>query len=167
MQVSSAAKAPIDGKGRRIAIVVARFNPEITERLAEGARRTLLAAGVAPDAITVLSVPGAFELPLACRWAIESGRFDAMVALGAVIRGETDHYDYVCGEASRGIADTQLATGVPIGFGLLTCDTPEQALARAGGSAGDGSAGNKGEDAAHAALAMLALRDALDGSTRR
>ena len=162
MQVPSADRTPVDGKGRRIAIVVARFHNEITERLAAGARRALIAAGVAQDTVTVLSVPGAFELPLACRWAIETGRFDAIVALGVVIRGETDHYDYVCGEASRGIADTQLATGVPIGFGLLTCDTLEQALARAGGSTGD-----KGEDAARAALAMLALRDALDGSARR
>ena len=159
MRVSPSTLPDQDGRNRRIAIVVARFNHEITEPLALGARRALLAAGVAEDAIAVYHVPGAFELPLACRWAIECGRFDAVVALGAVIRGETNHYDYVCGEASRGIADGQLATGVPIGFGLLTCDTVEQAVARAGGSAG-----NKGEDAALAALAMLALRRQIDGA---
>ncbi len=161
MHWSPAAEVPVDGTGRRVAIVVARFNHEVTAKLADGARSALLAAGVAADRIALHWVPGAFELPLACRWAIESGRFDAVVALGCVIRGETDHYDYVCGEASRGITDAQLATGVPIGFGLLTCDTPEQAFARAGGAVG-----NKGEDAARAALEMLAVRDALDGNGR-
>ncbi|MFO1051515.1 MAG: 6,7-dimethyl-8-ribityllumazine synthase [Planctomycetota bacterium] len=156
MRLSQDQSAPVDGKGLRVAIVTARFNHEATDKLCEGARRTLLASGVAPDAIESFAIPGAFELPLACSMVIGTGRFDAVVALGAVIRGDTDHYVYVCGEASRGVARVQLKTGVPIGFGLLTCDTAEQAFARAGGSAG-----NKGEDAALAALQMCALRRSL------
>jgi 6,7-dimethyl-8-ribityllumazine synthase len=149
---------PVDGRGRRIAICVARFNDLVTERLRTGARDALTAAGVAADAIVDLWVPGAFELPLAARWAAESGRFDAVVALGAVIRGGTDHYEHVCTQTSRGLVEVQLRTGVPIGFGLLTCADLDQALARAGGSDG-----NKGADAAQAALQMLAIRDALRG----
>ena len=147
---------PADGRGLRIAIAVARFNAEVTERLLAGATAALLAAGVASDAITVARVPGAFELPLACRWLAYSGRFDAIVALGAVVRGDTDHYEHVCRTATDGILRAGLDTGVPIGLGVLTCSEQEQALQRAGGPAGD-----KGAEAATAALAMARLGGAL------
>lgn len=134
----------------RVAICVARFYPELADRLVEGAQRVLSAAGVASE---VFDVPGAFELPLAALWCAESGRFDGVVCLGVVIRGETDHYDFVCQEAARGIGAAQRATGVPCGFGVITCETREQALARSG-------AGKRhvGEDAARAVLAMVELR---------
>lgn len=148
----------VDGRGRRVAIVTARFNDQVTSRMHAGARDALLRSGVAADAIREVQIPGAFELPLTCRWLAQSGRVDAIVALGCVIRGDTDHYEHVCTQASRGILDTMLATGVPIGFGLLTCETLEQALDRAGGKAG-----NKGADAALAALEMAALRADLSG----
>ncbi len=146
----------VDGRGRRIAIVAARFNELVTDRLLAGTRDTLVRHGVAPDAIREIRVPGAFELPLACRWLAESGDVDAIVALGCVIRGATDHYEHVCNQAASGILGATVDTGVPIGFGLLTCDTLEQALERAGGKAG-----NKGTDAAMAALEMIGLRTAL------
>ena len=122
----------------------------------EAAGSELLAQGVREDAILEVRVPGAFELPLACRWLAGSGRFDAVVALGCVIRGGTDHYEHVCTQASRGILDAMMDSGVPIGFGLLTCDTLEQALDRAGGKVR-----NKGADAALAALEMARLRGSL------
>ncbi|MBK8977830.1 MAG: 6,7-dimethyl-8-ribityllumazine synthase [Planctomycetes bacterium] len=156
MSTESVVRGAIVGAGRRVAVVVARFNELVTDRLAAGARDALVRAGVAADAITVVHVPGAFELPLACRWALES--HDAAVALGCVIRGATDHYEHVCAQASRGVLDAMHGSGRPVGFGLLTCDTLEQALERAGGKAG-----NKGADAAYAALEMLGLRDALRG----
>ena len=142
-----------DGRGLRVGIAVARFNDEVTGRLLAGAVRALAAAGVADDAITVAWVPGAFELPLACQWLARSGRCDAVLALGAVVRGDTDHYEHVCRAAVDGVLQVGLATDVPIGLGVLTCATWEQALARAGGEAGD-----KGADAATAALAMARLR---------
>ena len=114
----------------RHAICVARFYDELAERLERGARAALADAGAPePD---VFDVPGAFELPMAAKLAAESGRYEGVVCLGAVIRGETDHYDYVCSEAARGIQDVQLATGVPCSFGVLTVDTMEQAIARTG-----------------------------------
>ena len=119
----------------RVALCVARFYGELAERLERGARQALAHAGVAD--VEVFDVPGAFELPLIAQYAAECGRFDAVVCLGAVIRGETDHYDYVCGEASRGIQDVQLRTGVPCAFGVITSDTMDQALARAGGGKRD------------------------------
>lgn len=134
--------------------MVARFNDLITERLERGARDALARSGIGADSITVVKVPGAFELPLACRWA--AADHDAVVALGCVIRGATDHYDYVCSQASRGCMDAMVATDKPVGFGLLTCETLEQALDRAGGKVG-----NKGADAALAALEMLDVRDRL------
>ena len=143
----------LQGRGKRIGIAVARFNEVVTERLLQGATDTLLAAGVASDDIVVTWVPGAFELPMACRWLGESGRFDALVMLGAVVRGGTDHYEYVCSGVTDGTMRTGLELGIPIGFGVLTCAEMEQALARAGGEAG-----NKGADAAMAALAMADLR---------
>ncbi len=144
------------GRGKRIGIAVARFNEVVTERLLQGATEALVAAGVADDDITVCWVPGAFELPLACRWLAESGRVDAVVMLGAVVRGGTDHYEYVCRGVTDGAMRLGLDLGVPVGFGVLTCAEMDQALARAGGDAG-----NKGADAAMAALAMAELRGQL------
>ena len=134
----------------RYAIAVARFYEELAERLVAGAQRAL------PEPADVYDVPGAFELPVAAKLLAESGRYDAGVCLGAVIRGETDHYDYVCAEAARGIQDVQLATGVPCGFGVLTVDTYEQAMARSGEGKRD-----SGAHAAEAVLAVVRIRDAL------
>ena len=131
----------------RIAMVVARFYEDLAVRLVSGARETLEQAGVSD--IDEFSVPGAYELPMAAKLAAESGRYAAIVCLGAVIRGETSHYDYVCGESARGIQDVQLQTGVPCSFGVLTVDNLDQALARAGG--------DKRNSGAHAAEAVLAL----------
>ncbi len=142
---------------QRFALVVGRFYEELATRLVAGATAVLEEAGAA--GVDVYDVPGAFELPLAARYAAESGRYDGIVALGAVIRGETDHYDYVCAEAARGIQNVQLATGVPIGFGLLTVDSMEQALARVQG----GPKRDSGAHAAEAVLASLAVRDAVRG----
>jgi 6,7-dimethyl-8-ribityllumazine synthase len=141
---------------RRYALVVGRFYGELAERLVMGATAVLEESGAA--GVDVYDVPGAFELPLAAKYAAESGRYAAVVALGAVIRGETDHYDYVCGEAARGIQQVQLATGVPVGFGVLTVDSMEQALARVQG----GGKRDSGAHAAEAVLAALALREQLN-----
>ena len=127
------------------AIAVGRFYPELAERLESGAQRALAEAG--SDPAEVFDVPGAFELPLAASYLARAGRFDGVICLGAVIRGGTDHYDYVCAEAARGIQDVQLATGVPCAFGVITCDTREQAEARA-----DGSKRDQGRNAAEAVM---------------
>jgi 6,7-dimethyl-8-ribityllumazine synthase len=132
------------------AIAAARFYEDLAERLVEGARRVLEEAGGSVD---VHDVPGAFELPLAAKYCAESGRYAGVACVGAVIRGETDHYDYVCDQAARGIARVSLDTGVPCAFGVLTVDTMEQALARAGGGKR-----HSGEDAARAVLRMAELR---------
>jgi 6,7-dimethyl-8-ribityllumazine synthase len=145
---------------RRFALVVGRFYAELAERLVAGARAVLEQDGGTVD---VYDVPGAFELPLAAKYAAESGRYDAIVALGAVIRGETDHYDYVCGEAARGVQQVQLATGVPVGFGVLTVDSMEQALARVHG----GAKRDSGAHAAEAVLAALAVKEAVRGQRAR
>jgi 6,7-dimethyl-8-ribityllumazine synthase len=145
------------GEGRRVGVVVSRFNESITRALLEGALDALVRHGVRFDDIDVLWVPGAWELPLAVRAAMATERYDAIVALGAVIRGDTPHFDYVAGEASRGLADASVEGEIPIGFGVLTCDTMEQAEARAGGAHG-----NKGWDAALAALEMVELMQQLD-----
>jgi 6,7-dimethyl-8-ribityllumazine synthase len=136
----------------RYAIAVARFYEELADRLVTGARRAL---GEEAD---VYEVPGAFELPVAAKLLAESGRYEGVVCLGAVIRGETDHYDFVCAEAARGIQDVQLSTGVPCGFGVLTVDTYEQALARSGEGKRD-----SGAHAAEAVLALVRIRSALAG----
>jgi 6,7-dimethyl-8-ribityllumazine synthase len=136
------------------AIVVGRFYEDLAERLVDGAQEELAAAGAEPA--DVFDVPGAYELPLAASYAADSGRYDGVVCLGAVIRGETDHYDYVCGEAARGIQDVQLRSGIPCSFGVLTVDTMEQALERSGGAKR-----NTGRDAARAVLTMAALRERL------
>jgi 6,7-dimethyl-8-ribityllumazine synthase len=141
----------------RVALCVARFYEELAGKLEQGARGALAAAAI--DEVDVFDVPGAFELPLAAKYAAESGRYVAVVCLGAVIRGETDHYDYVCGESARGIQQVQLATGVPCGFGLLTVDTMEQALARVAG----GSKRDTGQHAVEAVLATLSVKRELAG----
>ena len=138
----------------RFAIVVGRFYEELAERLVAGATRVFADAGA--EGIDVFDVPGAFELPLAALTAAETGRYDGVACLGAVIRGETDHYAYVCAEAARGIQDVQLRTGVPCAFGVLTVDTVEQALARSGGDKRD-----SGRHAADAVLALARLRSEL------
>ena len=143
---------------RTIAVCVARFYSELADKLEYGARAALEEAGVSD--IDCFEVPGAFELPLLAKYAAESGRYMAVVCLGAVIRGETDHYQYVCREAARGIQEVQLQTGVPCGFGLLTVDTMEQALARVAG----GGKRDTGRQAAEAVLASLAVRQALFGA---
>jgi 6,7-dimethyl-8-ribityllumazine synthase len=139
------------GADRRIALCVARFYDELADKLEAGARAALKDAEV--QDVDRFDVPGAFELPLAAKYAAQSGRYAAVVCLGAVIRGATDHYDYVCAEAARGIQQVQLETGVPCGFGLLTVDTMEQALERVAG----GSKRDTGRHAAEAVLASLAI----------
>jgi 6,7-dimethyl-8-ribityllumazine synthase len=131
----------------RIAIVVARFNELVTARLAEGAKSAWERCGGAPDDLCEVYVPGAFEIPLAAQALAQSGQYDAVVCLGAVVRGATSHYDYVCSSAASGIAQVALKTDVPVIFGVLTTDTMEQALDRAGGKAG-----NKGAEAVLAAI---------------
>ena len=145
------------GAGRRFAVVASRFNETITQKLAEGAVDALTRHGAKFDDVDLVWVPGAWELSAAVRRLLASDRYDAIVAVGAVIRGDTPHFDYVAGEASRGLADASTEFDKPIGFGLLTCDTMEQAEARAGGEHG-----NKGWDAAMAALEMADLFDRLD-----
>ena len=145
------------GTGRRIAVVASRFNENITRALVDGALDALVRHGTAFDDVDVIWVPGAWELPIAVRRAMASERYEAVVALGAVIRGDTPHFDYVAGEASRGLSEASRDSDIPLGFGLLTCDTMEQALARAGGEHG-----NKGWDAALAALEMADLLDQMD-----
>jgi 6,7-dimethyl-8-ribityllumazine synthase len=137
----------------RYALAVARFYEDLADRLVEGATRVLEQSGAGVEAHPV---PGAFELPLAAKYCAESGRYAGVACLGAVIRGETDHYDFVCREAARGIAQVSLDTGVPCAFGVLTCGTMEQALARAGGGKR-----HQGQDAARAVLRMAELRRSL------
>jgi 6,7-dimethyl-8-ribityllumazine synthase len=135
------------------AIAAARFYEDLAEKLVDGARRVFEDAG---GTVEVHDVPGAFELPLAAKYCAESGRYAGVACVGAVIRGETDHYDYVCDQAARGIARVSLDTGVPCAFGVLTVDTMEQALARAGGGKR-----HSGEDAAHAVIRMSELKKEL------
>ena len=137
----------LDGTGLRIAVVCGRFNDLITERLLAGCRDGLVRHGVADDDISVVWVPGSFEIPLAARHVGHSGRFDAVICLGAVIRGATGHYEHVAGQAAAGIARAGLDTGLPVIFGVLTTDSIEQAIERAGTKAG-----NKGFDAATSAI---------------
>lgn len=144
--------ADLSAEGWRIAVVASRFNQALVDRLVEAARRCLREHGVADRNLPVERVPGAFEIPLALRLLADQGSWDGLVALGVVIRGGTPHFDYVCAEASRGIARVSLEARLPIGFGLLTCDTHEQAEARAGGAVG-----NKGREAALATLEMIDL----------
>ncbi|MBI5762065.1 MAG: 6,7-dimethyl-8-ribityllumazine synthase [Planctomycetes bacterium] len=154
--MSATIRGKDDATGLRVAIVVSRFNEFITMKLLAGAREALIAHGAKAEDITEVWVPGAWELPLAAESLAETSRFDALVCLGCVIRGETTHHIHVGGEAARGIADVTLATNIPIGFGVLTTDTLEQAVARAGGKDG-----NKGADAAMAAVEMVHLLSAI------
>jgi 6,7-dimethyl-8-ribityllumazine synthase len=148
----------IDGTGLRIGIIAARFNDHIVGRLHAGARRGLARIGVADSDVTEAWVPGAFELPLAAKVLAASGSVDAVVCLGVVIKGDTPHFDYVCAEAARGIQQAQLDTGVPVMFGVLTVNTEQQALDRAG----DGT-DNKGDEAAIGAAEMALLVRCLKG----
>ena len=151
-------RGDLRGQGLRVGVVVARFNDFITSRLLEGAKAALSSHGVRDEDITIASVPGSFEIPLTAKKLAGSGRFDAVICLGAVIRGETDHYEHVAGEAAKGIAAVALATGVPTIFAVLTTDTVEQAINRAGGKQG-----NSGYSAGVAAIEMANLVRALDG----
>jgi 6,7-dimethyl-8-ribityllumazine synthase len=145
-------KGRMNASGMRVGIVVARFNELVSQRLLDGAVDALIRHGAVEEQITVVWVPGSYEIPMAARTLAEHGDVDAVVCLGAVIRGETAHFDYVAGEAARGIAAVHQATGVPAGFGVLTVDTLEQALDRAGGKQG-----NKGADAALAAIETVSV----------
>jgi 6,7-dimethyl-8-ribityllumazine synthase len=151
-----------DAGGRRFAIVVSRFNELITERLLAGARACLENHGVPAEDVDVISVPGAWELPIATKLAADRGLYDAIIALGCVIRGDTPHFDYVAGPAADGLARVSLSTGVPVAFGVLTTEDTAQALARAGGREG-----NKGWDAALTALEMADLAARLEGQHSR
>lgn len=144
--------------GLRFGIVAARFNDFVVDRLVKAAVETLTEHGADAHDVEIVRVPGALELPLAAKRMIASGRYDALVALGCVIRGETSHYELVCREASSGLADLGLELDVPIGLGLLTCENVEQALERAGGRAG-----NKGADAAATAVQMASVLRQLEG----
>jgi 6,7-dimethyl-8-ribityllumazine synthase len=147
-----------DGAGRRVAIVAARFNEIVTAKLVEGALAGLTKHGVADDAVDVAWVPGAFEIPIVAHRLARSGRYAAVICLGAVIRGETAHFDLVANEAARGIAQVALETGVPVIFEVLATEDLPQAEARAGGAHG-----NKGWEAAEAALEMAWLLDRISG----
>ncbi|HZG93810.1 MAG TPA: 6,7-dimethyl-8-ribityllumazine synthase [Mycobacteriales bacterium] len=150
---------PIDGKGRRVAIIAARWHPEITDALIDGALKACVDCGVRMDEdAEVIRVPGAFELPLVASAAARSKRFDAIVCLGAVVRGGTPHFDYVCRAVTDGCTRVALDTGIPVGFGVLTVDTVQQALDRAGGSEG-----NKGGEAMLAALETACVLDVVHG----
>ncbi|MBR1614939.1 MAG: 6,7-dimethyl-8-ribityllumazine synthase [Treponema sp.] len=141
-----------NAEGMKIGIVAARFNEFIVSKLLEGARDALLRHDVKDENIDLAWVPGSFEIPVACKHLAESGKYDAIIALGAVIRGSTSHYDYVCAEVSKGVAQVSLNTGLPVMFGILTTDTIQQAIERAGTKAG-----NKGYDCAMGAIEMVNL----------
>lgn len=149
---SQGTDADIDGTGIKVAIISARFNDHIVTALRDGARRGLARIGVADSDVLEAWVPGAFELPLAAKAIAGTGKVDAVVCLGTVIRGDTPHFDYVCAEAARGIQDAQMSTGVPVMFGVLTVETEQQAIDRSG-PGGD----NKGDEAAVGAVEMALL----------
>jgi len=154
----NAIRGGIDAKGRRLAVVAAIFNEMVVSKLVEGALACLRQHGVTEDDLIVVWAPGAFELPLLAKRLAESGRFDAVICLGAVVRGETPHFDYVAAETARGMQQVSLSTGVPVVFGVLTTDNVAQALDRAGGKHG-----NKGWDSAMAAMQMVSVLDQLPG----
>lgn len=148
----------LDAAGARFGLVVSRFNDLLTGRLLEGAIDCLVRHGAADDRITVVKVPGSWEIPLVAERLAASGAYDAVIALGVLIRGATPHFDYIAAEAAKGLAQASLTTGVPVAFGVLTTDTLEQALERAGSKAG-----NKGWQAAQAAIEMVQLYRVLKG----
>jgi 6,7-dimethyl-8-ribityllumazine synthase len=150
--VSETYTGTLDGRGLRVAIVVGRFNETVTRGLLDGAREGLARLGVDPGAVDIAWTPGSFEVPLVAKRMAQTGRYDAVICLGAVIRGETSHYDFVAGNAASGIARVALDTGVPTVFGIVTTETLEQAINRAGAKAG-----NKGFDAAMTAVEMATL----------
>jgi len=158
-EIPGTPRAPREG---RVAVLVSRYNEVVTARLLEGAQACLREKGVPAGRVDVIWVPGAFELPVAAEAAAASGRYAALVALGCVVRGETPHFEYVAGEATRGLGNVALAHRLPVGFGVLTTETLEQALARAGGSAG-----NKGYEAADAALTTADVLARLTRATPR
>jgi len=160
--VKQAPRERPSARGLRVAIVRSLFNAAVTDGLVDGARQALAEMGAGQRAVTVVDVPGAFELPLAARVAARSGRFDLVVALGAVIRGETDHYEHIAREAASGLARVALRTGVPVGFGVLTVEREEQALARS-----VPGPDNKGGEAARAAVATVHALRALRGKRKR
>jgi len=147
--------------GMDVAVVASRYNAGVVQKLLDGAIDRLVERGVSRDRITIVFVPGAWELPLACRRLAEAGGHQAVVALGCVVRGGTPHFEYVCSEASRGVIQASLDTGLPVSFGLLTTDTMQQADERAGGAHG-----NKGAEAADAAVDMAQLMRALPRGRR-
>ncbi len=149
-------EAGLQAKGKKFGIIASRFNDFITGRLIEGALDALTRSGAEDRDITILKVPGAFEIPMAAKKMAGLGTFDALICLGAVIRGATSHYDYVCAEVSKGIAAVSLEAGIPVMFGILTTETIEQAIERAGTKAG-----NKGFDVALGAIEMANLSDIL------
>ena len=144
--------------GAKVAIVGARFNEFIVSKLISGAEDGLVRHGVKEDDITLAWVPGAFEIPVIAKKMAESGKYDAVICLGAVIRGSTSHYDYVCNEVSKGIAQVSMGNGLPVMFGVLTCENIEQAIERAGTKAG-----NKGAECANGAIEMVNLMRELEG----
>lgn len=146
------------GKGMKVGIVAARFNEFITSKLLGGAVDMLRRHEVAEEDITTAWVPGAFEIPVIAKKMAESGRYDAVICLGAVLRGSTSHYDYVCNEVSKGIAQVSMGSGIPVMFGVLTCENIEQAIERAGTKAG-----NKGAECANGAIEMVNLMREMEG----
>ena len=151
----------LDGSGLRVGVIVAQFNETVTSRLLDGARQALKRHGVREDAVTIVHVPGSLELPQAALRMARSGRWDALVALGCVIRGETAHFDLVAAETARGIAQVAREGGIAIGFGVLTTEDTAQAMARSGGALG-----NRGSDAVEASLKMASVNRQLDGAIK-
>jgi 6,7-dimethyl-8-ribityllumazine synthase len=154
-----AAEEALDASGMRLAVVVGRFNAHVSRPLLDGARAALTELGLPADAVPVHWVPGAFEIPLVAKRLAASGQVDAVICLGAVIRGETAHFEYVAGPCAAGVAQAALDTGIPVVFGVLTTNDEEQALARAGGREG-----NKGEESAKTAVEMVSLLREIDKS---
>jgi 6,7-dimethyl-8-ribityllumazine synthase len=153
--------AKVDAAGLKFGIAVSRFNEFVTSRLLAGAKDALVRHNAAEEDMTVAWVPGSWELPLAAKAMIQSGQFDAVICLGCVIRGQTPHHEYIAAETSKGLAHVSLESGVPVGFGVLTTDTIEQAIERAGSKSG-----NKGADAALSAVEMVNLLRSLGRSKR-
>ena len=150
--MSTMIEGKLNATGKRVALVASRFNEMITKKLLEGAIDCLVRHNGSPESLTIVRVPGAFEIPMVAQRLAKSGNYDAIVCLGAVIRGNTPHFDYVAAEVSKGVAAVGLQSGIPVIFGVLTTDTIEQAVERAGAKAG-----NKGWDAAMAAIEMIDL----------
>ncbi|MFB3094350.1 MAG: 6,7-dimethyl-8-ribityllumazine synthase [Candidatus Acidiferrales bacterium] len=160
--MASERKGNLNAKGLRLAIVVSRFNSFITERLLAGALDALVRTGAGDKQVEVVRVPGSFEIPVAAKRLAETGRYHALVCLGCIIRGQTQHFDYISAEVPRGIQLAAVETGVPIAFGVLTTDTLEQAIDRAGAKSG-----NKGADAALSAVEMATLLQKVSGNPKK